>query len=172
MTHRGGRAAHTVLLASAWIAATLIAGVVTWTAVARLGHQAMASTEPMLSQSDVRRELSQSLSSTAPATTAAPSGNGPQTSATRPSRQPTSAPQNVPRHARSWNVSGGQVGASCRGSAIRIDYASPADGWGMRILDSGPTRVSVQFSRGDSEVKVEATCHGGIPLQSSAENDD
>ncbi len=172
MTHRGERAAHTVLLASAWFAATLIAGVVTWTAVARLGHEATASTQPMLSQSDVRRELSQSLSSTAPATTAAPPGNRPQTSPTGPSRYPTSAPQNAERHARSWTVSGGQVSASCRGNAIRIDYASPADGWGMRIIDSGPTRVSVQFSRGDGEVKVEATCNRGIPMQSSAENDD
>jgi hypothetical protein len=169
MTQRGGRAAHTVLLAFAWIAATLIAGVVTWTAVARLGHEATASTQPMLSQTDVRRELSQSLPSTAPATSAAPPGNEPQTT---PPRRPTSAPQNVTRHARSWKVSGGQVGASCRGSAIRIDYASPADGWGMRIIDSGPARVSVQFSRGDSEVKVEAMCNDGIPLQSNAETDD
>ena len=172
MTHRGERAAHTVLLASAWIAATLIAGVVTWTAVDRLGHEAMASSQPMLSQSDVRRELSQSLFSTAPATTAAPPGNGSRTAPTGPSRHPTSAPRNVPRHARSWKVSGGQVGASCRGSAIRIDYASPVDGWGMRIINSGPTQISVQFSRGDSEIKVEAMCNGGIPLQSNAENDD
>jgi hypothetical protein len=171
MVQRGRRGVHTVLLASAWIAATLIAGVVTWTAVARLGHEATASTQPMLSQSDVRRELSQSLSSTAPPT-AAPPGNGPQTSPTGPSRHPTPARQNVTRHARSWKVSGGQVGASCRGSAIRIDYASPADGWGMRIIDSGPNQVSIQFSRGDSEVKVEAMCNGGIPLQSNAENDD
>jgi hypothetical protein len=171
MGQRGERAAHTVLLVSAWIAATLIAGVVTWTAVARLGHEAMASTQPMLSQSEVRRELSQSLSSTAPAT-AGQSSSAPRTSQVPPPRHPTSVPQNIPRRARSWNVSGGQVGASCRGSAIRIDYASPADGWGMRIIDSGPTQVSVQFSRGDSDVKVQATCNGGIPLQSSAENDD
>jgi hypothetical protein len=170
MGQRGGRAAHMVLLASAWIAATLIAGVVTWTAVGRLGHEATASTQPVLSQSEVRRELTQG-SSNAPATSAPP-GSGPQTSPAGPSRRTTSPPQSVPRHARSWSVSGGQVGASCRGSAIGIDYASPADGWGMRIIDSGPARVSVQFSRGDSDVKVEATCNGGIPLQSSAEKDD
>jgi hypothetical protein len=175
MGQRGGRAAHTVLLASAWIAATLIAGVVTWTAVSRLGHEATASTQPMLSQSEVRRELSQSRSSTSPTaapTTAVPPGSGPQTAPTGPSGGPTSSSQSLSRHARSWNVSGGQVGASCRGSAIRIDYASPADGWGMRIIDSGPTQVSVQFSRGDSDIKVEATCNGGIPLQTSAEKDD
>jgi hypothetical protein len=172
----GGRAAHTVLLASAWIAATLIAGVVTWTAVSRLGHEATASTQPLLSQSEVRRELSQSRSSTSPPagapTTAATSGSGPQTAATGPPGGPTSSSHSVSRHARSWNVSGGQLGASCRGSAIRIDYASPADGWGMRIIDSGPSQVSVEFSRGDSDIKVEATCSGGIPLQTSAEKDD
>jgi hypothetical protein len=42
----------------------------------------------------------------------------------------------------------------------------------MRITDSGPTQVSVEFTRGDSDVKVVATCNGGVPLQSSAENDD
>jgi hypothetical protein len=171
MGRRGKRTAHTVLLASAWTTATLIAGIVTWTAVARLGHEATASTQPMLSQSQVRRELSQSLSSTTPPPDGPP-GNSPRTSPSGPSRQPTSPSQHIPRHSRSWNVSGGQVGASCRGSAIRIDYASPADGWGMGIIDSGPSQVLVEFSRGASDVKVEATCTGGVPLQSSAERDD
>jgi hypothetical protein len=171
MGQRGERAARRVILALAWIAATVIAGVVTWTAVARLGHEASASTQPMLSQSDVQRELSQSLSSTTSPPDGPPS-NAPTTSPTGPTRHSTSPPQHVPRHSRSWNVPGGQVGASCRGSAIGIDYASPADGWGMRITDSGPTQVSVEFTRGDSDVKVVAMCNGGVPLQSSAENDD
>jgi hypothetical protein len=42
----------------------------------------------------------------------------------------------------------------------------------MRINDSGPTRVSVEFSRGDNDVNVEATCSGGIPLLSSSESGD
>lgn len=171
MVQRGERAAHRILLVSLWVAATVIAGVVTWTAVARLGHEAMASTQPMLSQAEVRRELGRSHDPTAP-TPGAPSSSAPTNPRSAPPRRSTSPPQLVPRRSRSWTVAGGHVIASCRGNAIRIDYASPVDGWGMQIDNSGPTDVSVEFSRGDSDVTVAATCAGGIPSLSSTANDD
>jgi hypothetical protein len=61
-------------------------------------------------------------------------------------------------------VTGGHVGASCRGGAIHLDTAIPVDGWGVQVDDSGPDKVVVEFSRGDTDSKAEAICKGGLPV--------
>ena len=55
---------------------------------------------------------------------------------------------------RTWRVNGGTVGADCRGSVIRLLYATPADGWTLEIKDTGPDRVEVEFNRREHETKV------------------
>jgi hypothetical protein len=167
MGERTDRAAHRFLLVSVWISATMIAGVVTWTAMANLGQDAAANNQTTLSQSDVRRELSALPSSTPPGR---PPSTGPTTTVSTTPQHPTSPPSHQqPRHSRSWTVPEGHLGASCRGAVIRVDYATPADGWGMRMNDSRPDKVTVEFSRGDSDFTLEASCHGGVPVLKSGD---
>jgi len=69
-------------------------------------------------------------------------------------------------------VVGGQLAASCRGSAIQLTYATPANGWEMRLNDSGPEKVNVEFFEGDTDTKVEASCLGGRPVKKSESDAD
>lgn len=149
---------------SVWTSATVIAAAVTWTAVARLGQDAVANDQPTLSQSEVRQELARVLPSTT-ATPGKPTATRPTQST--PTSHPTSRPQ-PPRHYRTWNVTGGLVRASCRGAVIRLETWIPGDGWGVqKVDDSSPDKVVVEFVRGDSESKLEATCSGGVPVLKS-----
>jgi hypothetical protein len=65
--------------------------------------------------------------------------------------------------ARTWDVSGGQVGAVCTGSTIGLLYATPAGGWGVEVEHAGPAEVEVEFAGGDRETRVRARCVAGTP---------
>lgn len=65
--------------------------------------------------------------------------------------------------ARAWQVSGGQVGASCTGAQIVLDYATPADGWMVQVKHAGPAEIEVKFRLGEGESSLHSTCVGGLP---------
>jgi len=161
MGERADRAAHRFLLVSLWISATVVAGVITWIAVTRLGQEATVSGQTTLTQSEVRRELNR-ITSSPPATAGGPTRPAP-SAPTTTDRDPPAQHQ-TPRHFRSFTVAGGHVGTSCRGTAIHNEGATPVDGWGMQVKESGPVKVVVEFSRGGSDSKVEVTCSGGVPV--------
>jgi uncharacterized membrane protein YgcG len=157
MGRRGDRWARRLLLVTVWTVATVIAGVVTWSAVARLGHEGSASAQAPLSPSQVRRDLAAEPSvpkrPTTPRVTAPRSHQG----------QADTGTSQQARRFRSWPVTGGVVSTSCRGSTIRLEAATPNDGWGMQPTDLGPDRVRVEFSNGSADTKVEVVCVRGVP---------
>lgn len=76
------------------------------------------------------------------------------------------------RTSKSWQLTGGSVGVSCKGPDISLPYATPRDGWEMHIEKSGPASVEVSFSREDHESRLTARCDGGNPVGQTQESGD
>src|SRR4051794_17121156 len=106
------RLVRRLLLVTAWMAATLIAGAVAWSPVARLGQDNPAATTP-LSQSDVRRDLAQPPTTPA-STTGTRQGS---TSTSGPPSQSTTATSAGPTTSPGSSGSGPASGPSPTGSA-------------------------------------------------------
>lgn len=64
---------------------------------------------------------------------------------------------------RTWSGSSGTVTTACRGEAIVLRAASPADGWRVRASEGGGSQVEVQFVSGGREVQVHSECSNGVP---------
>ena len=98
---------------------------------------------------------------TSPATTIAPETTPPPP----PSGDPTTEAAPV-RRSSSWQGTAGIVRVSCTGSSLRLDGATPADGWEVdtNTRHSG-SELEVRFrsSDGDRETEVLARCVGGTP---------
>ena len=67
--------------------------------------------------------------------------------------------------ARTWDVTGGQVGTSCRGPVLRLLYATPVDGWSVEVKHAGSDELEVAFRQDPAETTLHAVCVGGIPTQ-------
>jgi hypothetical protein len=95
------------------------------------------------------------------------SGGGAPAPAPTRTAAPAPAPAPAPAGAvsRVASVTGGTLAVTCRGDAIELGYATPADGWSVRVDDTGPRRVRVRFEpAGEGEdQRLEATCSGGSP---------
>jgi hypothetical protein len=170
MGSRRDAAASRALLVVAWLSATVIAGTVTWTAVASFGSPDRSAGD-LLSQEGVRRQL-RAVEATAvpPATSTTQAGGSPtQTLSTgsstghRPSTQP-GKPSSPGQRSGNWSLIGGSVGASCDDGTIRLLYATPVDGWSMGVGDDGPDRIEVRFRDGGAESRLDAHCANGRPL--------
>jgi len=69
--------------------------------------------------------------------------------------------------ARTWPITGGQVGVSCTGARIELLFATPQDGWTVKVSQSGPESVEVAFRRGGSQSDLHAVCVNGTPTRES-----
>ena len=171
-----------VLVALSWVLAVAVTGAVAERAVAVL--DASSTRAGVLSQAEVADALATAragASGTAPPTPtptlSAPAGptGGPSTApattsppvapSTSPAAQPTTAPP-TPEVARTWTVTGGTVAASCRGTVIGLLYATPQDGWTVRVRSAGPDQIKVELTMAEQETTVTAACVGGVPQQS------
>lgn len=164
MTSVGLRRAGIVL---AWVIATVLATGVAWWAVSVVGRGPSASETSVLSQADVAAQLETERAAAATATpTTDPT---PTPSATEPTPSATTEPTTTPASdeiARTWDVAGGQVSASCRGTVIGLLGATPRDGWSMEVKHDGPEEIEVEFSSGESETGLNARCVDGTPQMS------
>jgi hypothetical protein len=180
------------MVVASWALATVITGLVVWSAVAVLDD---GTRTDVLSGAQVSGLL-QSTSAT-PATTGAatsvtipPAPTEPETSssgasgttsttdstapvrttrtASTTTKVPTANPTQV---ARTWNVRGGVVSVACTNKTISLLSASPADGWRVTIDSAGPDLVKLEFTSGEKETKVGGSCLAGVPQQSTTEHD-
>lgn len=178
------------MVVASWLLATALTGLVVWRAVAVLdsgtrtsvlsGAQVsglLASQTPTAggtsSSSTPPITIPPATTASVPTTSAAPATSAPTVvpptktvSSSTPPPSPTASPV-----ARTWTVTGGVVAASCTGSAISLLYATPSDGWRVKIEKRGPDSISVEFDNGDHESKVRGSCVAGVPQQSSGEHD-
>ena len=149
------RWARAVTVVAAWVVATTLVGAVTWTAVSRLGGGNSAS---VLSPAEVRRVLATASPAASPSRRLIPLG------VLRTGKDPALQSQPHTR-SNSWQLTGGTVGASCRGSKIRLLYASPRDGWAYRLESLAVSSLAVGFTRGQARADLEARCAGGVPTR-------
>jgi hypothetical protein len=158
------RRAVRALLVLAWVAAVVLAATVAWRAVAVIGGDGR-SQDQVLSQAEVAADLAAlPLPSTAPAEPTTGPSSGPSTQPSTASPTPPTDPE-AAEVARVWPVTGGEVAVLCRGAAISLTYATPADGWSVEVKDDdgAEAEVRVEFRRDDAETRVRAGCVDGVP---------
>lgn len=105
-------------------------------------------------------------SSPAPATSLTTPGDDPTTAsspslASDDSAGPTGEDESQAR--RTWQLEGGNVGATCQGWRIRLGFATPKDSWTLQIRSSGPHRLEVTFTHDEDQSRLTASCVGGQP---------
>ncbi|MGV8850405.1 MAG: hypothetical protein ACOH16_12785 [Propionibacteriaceae bacterium] len=176
------------MVGTSWVLATAVTGLVVWRAVAVLddgtrtdvlsGAQVSGLLQSAASASSTNASASSvtippaptesapTLSTTAPETTAATTTTPPKTSL--PTTKPPAATQTPV--VRTWTVTGGVTSVACTGQVISLLSASPKDGWRVKIEGRGPDQVKLEFVTGEREVKLTATCVGGLPSQTIVED--
>jgi hypothetical protein len=192
----GAPRASRVVVVLAWALAMLVAGAVTSWAVTVISGEQGPARDQVLAASQVTAELAaqraaSSAAATAPATSSPPSpaavptvespDDPSPTASALPAVTPPAAPEtsdpaaplgapttSSAEVARTWDVAGGQVGASCRGPVLRLLYATPVDGWSVEVKHAGSDELEVAFRQDPAETTVHAACVDGIPTQ---END-
>lgn len=155
-------------MAAAWVAALVLATVLTWQIVGLADSQvgdvpvAAAPTLPDASSTSIATTTSLAPDTTSPTTASTT------TVATTPS-QSTSTPTSTPpstEAADEWSVrtvnsSGGTVVVRHRPGEVELQAATPASGFSVEIDDSGPDRVRVEFESDDADIRVEVRWRDG-----------
>lgn len=174
--------------AAAWLFVVGAVAFVSWSAIARAGREAALLGAP----AGTVRPLATPGATTpdaAPSAAPAPTGDDDaEPSPTAPTHPPVAAPASSPRTSSagratsttpatstggrttgdvptiegSTDVRGGRVAAACRGDAVIFRSAQSADGWSVRWTVQ-PTRIEVEFTRGEDHTEVTARCVNGAP---------
>jgi hypothetical protein len=156
-------------MAAAWVAALVLATVLTWQIVGLADSQvgdvpvAAAPSLPVASSTTTSEVTSTSSSpvssSTSRASTTVTTGT------TAPSSTSPSAPVSTDAAAewsvRTVNSTGGTVIIRHRPGEVELQAATPASGFTVEVDDSGPTRVRVEFESDDADIRVEARWRDG-----------
>jgi hypothetical protein len=147
-----GRRLGGVALFGLWAAAAAVSVGVGFGAVHLVGREVVDETP---------RQLSTDVAAPGPeASTTAPSSTRSASAGPAPTRT-AAAP--APR-VRSFTVTGGTVGVSCRGSAISLVFATPRNGYTMDKGHRGPREVEVEFEGPDGKGRFKAECSGSSPV--------
>jgi hypothetical protein len=65
---------------------------------------------------------------------------------------------------KTFTTGGGTLTVECQGSTISLVSASPANGYTLAVRGSGPTSVSLDFSKQTQNWSVHVTCQNGQPI--------
>ncbi len=175
-----------------WVAVVVACASLTWLVISRAGRDvgvtqvalttsesstaaptAVRPTAPSPSQSESEPTSAAPTTSrtTAPSSGASPRTTAPPAPSPRNSTPPVSAP---PVNRATFSTLGGTVTAACAGSTIRLDSATPRDGYRLHQEISGGI-LEVSFTSGtggdgegsDDGYGLHIVCQGGIPVQHS-----
>ncbi len=165
MTGPSSRA--TVLLVLVWVGGLLAAtsvGVLAVRLVAtQVGDPAVAPLSAVAAASGAATAgtVSPPAPGAARPTPAAPLSQAP--TAVPPSSRPTTAPVAPAPTTRTFTTAAGTLGVQCTGSALRLVYATPAQGWALDERSVGGTEAEVRFQGAGSRVRVRLSCASGAP---------
>jgi len=107
---------------------------------------------------------------TPPGTGTAPTSGPAATSPTTAPPPPTTPPPTTTTG--TFQSEGGTLGAACEGTAVRLVWASPKDGFAAEVHDSGPAELEVRFSSEEHESRVKVRCAAGAPMAEVEERDE
>jgi hypothetical protein len=139
---------------AAWLALAVAASGAAWAAVGVVGDE------------------SQPSSITVPTTRGEDSPPPTEPSSTGSTSTPTPAPDEGTRRSETLASAGGRVTVACTGpESIRMTAALPSAGWTMQPEEKGPDEVEVEFTNGDSELRIRARCKDGV-IEPDVDTDD
>lgn len=90
----------------------------------------------------------------------------PTTTATSAPPPPTRSADQPERRTLTWQGDAGLLRVSCAGSSLRLESASPHDGYVIeeKEIEAGrELEVKFRSASGDREVEIHAVCVGGVP---------
>lgn len=159
---------------AAWVGVVLAGSGVTWVAIDRAGKQVTDGSSGLATQPAVvgtvgapptAPEPTVATTTGTPAPSASPSDGTPTptTAATTRSATPRTSAPPVRTVIRTWSGASGSVTVACTGDRGRLRGATPVDGWVVERNDEPDDEVEVKFEKGEVEIKVKATCVGGVP---------
>lgn len=162
-----------VLATAAWVAIVLAGSGLTWVAIDRAGQQVTDGSSGLATEPAVVSTVGVAPSmpaSSDPAKTTSPapttSGATPSTPPSSPTKRATTRPPAPPPArtvTRTWSGAPGSVTVACTGVVGVLRGATPVDGWVVERNDEPEDEVEVKFEKGEVEIKVKATCVGGVP---------
>ena len=175
----------------AWVAVVTIVALAAWWVIDDAGHGILAESAHVPATSGPSghsagtsgaKHHRHTRPTTAPSTTSAGPSTAPATPVTQPTTGTTSEPGSEPPASattRTWQGDAGILRVSCTGTALRLDGASPHDGYVVDQAEhEGGRELEVKFrsTDGDREVQIHVVCSSGIPdftvEQSGGEDDD
>jgi hypothetical protein len=151
-------------MAAAWVAALVLATVLTWQIVGLADSQvgdvpvAAAPTLPVASSTSNATATSPPPDSTSPTTATTTTAT---TSPSTPTSTLPSTEAATEWSVRTVNSTGGTVVVRHRPGEVELQAATPASGFSVEIDDSGPTRVRVEFEADDADIRVEVRWRDG-----------
>ena len=88
----------------------------------------------------------------------------PVTSGRPPAAAPSASPvtPDLPR-AQTFRSTGGTVAVECMGTAARLLYAAPSDGWRLDERSSAGQELEVRFESDEARVRLGVSCASGAP---------
>lgn len=160
-------------MAAAWVAALVVATVLTWQIVGLADSQVgegPVAVAPTLETTPDQPDSSTSSSAVSSTTASVPTTTtpGPTTSTSGGSSAPStsSPPTSSSTVASAWSLRsvsspGGVVVVRYRPGEVELQAATPLPGFAVEIDDPGPPRVRVEFESADSDVRVEVRWKDG-----------
>lgn len=159
-----------VLATAAWVAVVLAGSGLTWVAIDRAGQQVTDGSSGLATSPAVIGTVGAAPTAPATSATAAPSPtrsgaspSAPTSPTTKRATPRSSAPPPARTVTRTWSGAPGSVTVACTGAVGVLRGASPVDGWVVERNDDPEDEVEVKFEKGEVEIKVKATCVGGVP---------
>jgi hypothetical protein len=147
-----------IALTALWCAAAAVSVGVGFGAVHLVGQNVGGDSPRLVSGGELPAPTSGAPTTAPPATTSAkPSPT--RTASTRP-RPPRTGEPAAPASTKTVFLRGGTVAVRCSGSSASLLYATPADGYRVKIEGRGPHEVEVEFEA-DGKSRLKAYCAAG-----------
>ena len=173
-----GSVRRTILLVLAWVCGTAVAVGSATAAINLVGDRVTNRPLGTVSDAAIAVELAASTTTAASAPAPGASDTSPPTSRSGAESIPPALPA-VPEttqppaasSAKTFELRGGRVNATCTSSVIQLVWATPNAGYQVEIQKSGPDEIEVRFRTDEHESRVRARCSAGLPTGELREDD-
>jgi hypothetical protein len=93
------------------------------------------------------------------------------TTSDSPGLSPSKVPPE-PKQPGVWHGPAGLLSVRCDGRRVRLESATPADGYGVEVDNNGTPELEAKFESATRELRVNVTCVDGQPVWSLSSHDD